>query len=248
MRVEYLDRMERIARRAGTREPDDLMEAMGCVFMDPGNCVGGFVSRRKGTTYYGVNQGITGRKYDFCVMHEGFHVVCRHLDVPGFLSGTAPSHVDRECSFADRRAVAGTEREANIGAADFIIDTRTILEMLGYDSADAAAYRNSVESFDQAVRDYRRHFDIVVRLGSPEGRIRRMQTYEERLTGMYRELQEQARDIENTGIHLSKYAIAREFGVPEYIIDYKLEALELRNYSIAAVELPPFEKVFRGWG
>ena len=39
-----------------------------------------------------------------------------------------------------------------------------------------------------------------------------------------------------------------EFGVPEYIIDYKLEALELRNYSVATVELPPFEKVFRGWG
>ena len=36
MKVEYLNKMDRIARKAGTREPDDVLDAMGCVFMDPG--------------------------------------------------------------------------------------------------------------------------------------------------------------------------------------------------------------------
>lgn len=248
MRVEYLNKMDRIAKKAGTREPDDVLEAMGCVFMDPGGSVDGFVSRRKGTTYYGVNQNITGKKYDFGVMHEGFHILCRHLDIPGFLNGAAPSHVDNAGSFADYKMVASTERDANIGAADFIIDTQTILDMLGYDSADVAAYRNSVESFDQAVRDYQRHFDIVLSIGSPESRIRRMRAYQRKLAGMYTELQEQAQDISNSGICLTKYAIAQEFGVPEYIIDYKFEALDVRKYSVATVELPTFDKVFSRWG
>ena len=253
LKAEYLDQMDRIAEKAGTREPDDVLDSMGCIFMDPGSSVDGFVSRRKGTTYYGVSRNLTGRKYDFGVMHEGFHIVCRHLDLPGFLTGAAPSHVDGTGSFTDSgfftdcRRIAGTERDANIGAADFIIDTETILEMLGYDNADVAAYRKSTASFEQALRDYNRHFNLVRDSGSGESRIRRMQDFRQKLTAMYGELQKQAQDICNSGVCLAKNAIAREFGVPEFIIDYKLEALLLRNYRITAVELPPFDKVFSRW-
>ena len=75
-----------------------------------------------------------------------------------------------------------------------------------------------------------------------------MRAYQRKLAGMYTELQEQAQDISNSGICRTKYAIAQEFGVPEYIIDYKFEALDVRNYSVATVELPTFDKVFSRWG
>ena len=245
MKVEYLKKMDRVARAVGSREPDDVLESLGYVFMDPGNSVDGFIMKRKGTTYYGVSPSLTGRKYDFGVMHEGFHGICGHLDLPGFVS-EGGAHTDTG-SFGNYKMVAGTERDANIGAADFIIDTQGILDMLGYDNADVAAYRISVESFDTAVRDYQRHFDIVVSNGSPESRIRRMRAYQRELARMYNELQEQAQDIMNSGICLSKYDIAREFGVPEFIIDYKFEALALRKYSVSTVELPTFDKVFSRW-
>ena len=246
MKVEYLKKMDRIAKAAGSREPDDVLEAMGCVFMDPGGSIDGFVTRRKGTTYYGVNQGISGRKYDFGVMHEGFHIVCGHLDLQGFLQGNG-AHMDLAGSFADYKLVASTERDADIGAADFICDTQTTLDMLGYDCADVAAYRDSVESFEQHQREYERHYNIVLLNGSSEARIRRMRAYQRDLARMYQELQEQAQDIVNSGICLTKYQMAQEFGVPEYIIDYKFEALALRNYDVATVELPSFDRVFSRW-
>ena len=247
MKLEYLKRMDQIARKAGTREPDDILDYMGCVFIDPGVSIDGFVTRRKGIILYGVNQDITGKKYDFAVMHEGFHIVCGHLRLPGFLKGAASTHIDEFGSFADYKWVASTERDADIGAADAICDTQDVLDMMGYDSVDVAAYRKSLASFEQHERDYRYHLGIVMRNGSPEKRILRMKAFQCELGRMYEELQEQANDIMNSGICLSKTDIARELGVPEYIVDYKMEALALRNYNVETVELPTFDKVFSRW-
>ena len=247
MKLEYLKRMDQIARKAGTREPDDILDYMGCVFIDPGVSIDGFVTRRKGIILYGVNQNITGKKCDFAVMHEGFHIVCGHLRLPGFLKGAALTHIDAFGSFADYKWVASTERDADIGAADFICDTQDVLDMMGYDSADVAAFRKSLASFEQHERDYRQHLGIVMNNGSSEKRILRMKAYQNELGRLYEELQEQANDIMNSGICLSKADIARELGVPEYIVDYKMEALALRKYDVETVELPTFDKVFSRW-
>lgn len=60
-------------------------------------------------------------------------------------------------------------------------------------------------------------------------------------------MQEQAADIFNSGCCLSTPEIAREFGVPEFIVDYKFEAMTVRNYNVPSVELPTFDRVFGGW-
>ena len=245
MRIEVLKKMDRIAKAAASRDPDDLLAYMGYVFIDPGNSVDGFIMRRKGTTYYGVSRNLTGKKYDFGVMHEGFHGLCGHLDFPGFLNG-AGAHTDIG-SFSDFHLVASTERDANIGAADFVVDTEAVLDMMGYDNADVVAYRASVESFEQAVRDYKRHYSIVRLNGSPEGRVRRLEAYQQELARMYEELQEQARDIRHGGCCLTKGEMAQEACVPAYIIDFKLEALEVRGYDVSGIELPTFDKVFSRW-
>lgn len=39
--------------------------------------------------------------------------------------------------------------------------------------------------------------------------------------------------------------IAREYGLPQMIVDYKLEALRLRGYDLDAVELVRHTQVFR---
>ena len=39
--------------------------------------------------------------------------------------------------------------------------------------------------------------------------------------------------------------IAGEFGLPQTIVDYKLEALRLRGYDLDAVELVSYKQVFR---
>lgn len=74
-----------------------------------------------------------------------------------------------------------------------------------------------------------------------------MVAYKDELAAMYEELMEQAADISNCGICLSKSEIAQEFDVPVYIIDYKYKAMAVRGYNVPSVELPKFEKVFSGW-
>ena len=119
--------------------------------------------------------------------------------------------------------------------------------MTGYDSADVQAYIKSVESFEKAASDYQNHLDIVLNSGAADRRIRRMQAYQRNLYIMYKELQEQAADINNTGICLTRPDLAAEFNVPEFIIDYKFEAMSVRKYKVSSVELPSHHKVFGSW-
>ncbi len=242
MKIEYLNKMERIVKKAGSKDPDDVLEYMGYEYIDPGDNISGFITRRKNIIYYGVNRNLSEAKYAFGSYHEAFHGICGHLDIPGFMANGM--HTD---SFSVRRFVAWMENDANIGASDVLIDTSEFLEMTGYDNDDVQGYLQSLESFDRAVGDYKRHYEYVVTRNSPEKRIRRMNAYRKELDRMYEELQEQARDIANSGCCLTKNQIAREFGVPVYIIDYKYKAMEVRNYDVPQIEMPSFDKVFSRW-
>ncbi len=243
MKIEYLNKMDRIIKKAGSRDPDDVLEYMGYEYIDPGDSIPGFITRRKNIVYYGVSMNMSEAKYAFGSFHEAFHGICGHLDIPGFIGNGM--HTD---SFSDNRHfVAWMENDANIGAADVLIETPVFLEMTGYDNNDVLGYLKSVESFDKAVEDYKSHYEYVVTRNSSEQRIRRMNAYRRELDRMYRELQEQAQDISNSGCCMTGSQIAREFGVPEYIIDYKYKAMEVRNYDIPKIEMPSFDKVFSQW-
>ena len=242
MNLESLKKMDCIIRTVGSRDPDEILACMGFIYIDPGQNLSGFIAKRKNTVYYGVNKKFTGQKYAFCSFHEAFHGLCGHLNTPDFLQNGG--HSETYQSYGN---VAKTEREANIGAADTVIDTETFLEMVGYDSADVQAYTRSVESFEQAVGDYRKHYEIVIANGSPEARIRRMTAYQRELSRMYAELQEQAQDILNADTCLSVPEIAQAFGVPDTIVNLKYEAIAVRKYKVPSLELPTFDKVFGGW-
>lgn len=242
MKIESLKKMDRIIKDAGSRNPDDILSAMGFIYMDPGGSLPGFIARRKGIIYYGVNKKFGKQKYTFGSFHEAFHGICGHLSLPGFLKEGA--HAD---SFLNSRIVAATERDANIGAADALIDTETFLEMSGFYSADVRSYLASLASFEQAAEDYRKHLEVAIQANSPESRIRRMMAHQEELSRMYEQLQEQASDITYSRHCLSRPEMAQELDVPEYVIDYKAEAMYIRNYNIPKMELPSYEKVFKKW-
>ena len=52
--------------------------------------------------------------------------------------------------------------------------------------------------------------------------------------------------VAETGSDISP-EMAAEFDVPEFVIDYKYEAMAVRKYHVPRVELPTFDKVFGGW-
>ena len=244
LELEHLLKMERKVHDANSHNPRDVMEYMGFIPMAVIGGVPGFIAKRKNLLFYGINDNLKGIKNDFATFHEGFHYICGHLDMPGFLSGGF--HADTD-SLLGKRIISSTERDANIGAADQVIDTEEILDMLGYDNQDVIAYRKDLETFETHVREYRNHFEYVSGIDAPEKRIRRMEAYQHDLAGMYTELQEQAQDIANSGICFSIEEIAHEYSVPEYIISLKIKALEIRNYNVSTVELPTFDRVFSKW-
>ena len=242
MKLEYLKKMDKIIRDAGTRKPDEVLSYMGFIYMDPGESLPGFIMKQKQIVYYGVNKKLPEKKYAFASFHEAFHGICGHLNLADFVRQGA--HAD---TFENHRMLAWTEREANIGAADTLIETERFLEMSGYDSEDVKAYTKSLEAFEKAVENYQSHYHIVLNNGSSEKRIRRMQDYQEKLARLYEELREQADDIMNAGYCLSRTEMAAALEVPEFVIDYKYEAMAVRNYHVPRVELPTFDKVFGNW-
>ena len=245
MDLKYLLKLDHIADRVGDRNPKHVLEYLDITFTDPGRSLDGFIMRCKNHLYCGVNRGFSESKFNYGTMHEISHVVCDHLDTPGFMVGKG-LHADRGI-FSSYKRVASSEREANIGAADFLIDTQTILEMIGYDSVDVSSYRASMASFEQTNRDYEFHVEVARNNGSPESRIQKMEAYQQELSRMYEKLQEQAQDILNSGICFTVGEISRQFGMPEYIISYMLEALRIRGYDVSTVELPNFSDVFHKW-
>ena len=163
MKLEYLKKMDKIIRDAGTRNPDDVLSSMGFIYMDPGTSLPGFIMKQKQIVYYGVNKNLPEKRYTFASFHEAFHGICGHLSLADFTKQGA--HAD---TFENHRLLAWTEREANIGAADTLIETELFLEMSGYDSEDVKAYIRSVEAFEKAVENYHNHYNIVLNNGSPE--------------------------------------------------------------------------------
>ena len=65
MKLEYLKKMDKIIRGAGTRNPDDVLSYMGFIYMDPGISLPGFIMKQKQIVYYGVNKNLPEKKYAF---------------------------------------------------------------------------------------------------------------------------------------------------------------------------------------
>ena len=147
MKLEYLKKMDKIIRDAGTRNPDDVLSSMGFIYIDPGTSLPGFIMKQKQIVYYGVNKNLPEKKYAFASFHEAFHGICGHLSLADFTRQGA--HAD---TFENHKVLALTEREANIGAADTLIETDLFLEMSGYDSEDVKAYTNDAYCGTQRYR------------------------------------------------------------------------------------------------
>ena len=245
MLLQHLEKMDSYVEKAGSDDPSDIADYLGYLFVDPGPSIEGFITVRKQTICYGVNKGMRKKKYKFGVGHELYHGVCGHIQIPGFLSGKALSHVDGIGSMADYKLVASTEREANIGSADLICDTDTTLEMIGYDNGYYLEFRQNMADFTQYDRDLRKYLDLSRCNPESDKYRRKVNWYRSELERLYEEIQEQSSDLVNSGICFSKGEIARELGVPESIVSYKIDALSIRGYDIDMVELPSFEKIFR---
>ena len=136
---------------------------MGFIYMDPGNSLPGFIMKQKQIVYYGVNKNLPEKKYAFASFHEAFHGICGHLSLAEFHEAfhgicghlsladftRQGAHAD---TFENHKVLALTEREANIGAADTLIETDLFLEMSGYDSEDVKAYTNDAYCGTQRYR------------------------------------------------------------------------------------------------
>lgn len=45
MQIEYLQKMDRIIRTVGSRDPDEILACMGFIYIDPGENLSGFITK-----------------------------------------------------------------------------------------------------------------------------------------------------------------------------------------------------------
>ena len=63
MEIEYLKRMDRIIKKAGTKDPDDVLAFMGYEYVDCGDSIPGFIAKCKTGVFYSVNKNLSKTKY-----------------------------------------------------------------------------------------------------------------------------------------------------------------------------------------
>ena len=66
MEIEYLKRMDRIIKKAGTKDPDDVLAFMGYEYVDCGDSIPGFIAKCKTGVFYSVNKNLSKTKYELC--------------------------------------------------------------------------------------------------------------------------------------------------------------------------------------
>lgn len=245
MTTTALNKLESISKKINSRDPRAIADYLDIPVVDACGSLIAFVTVEKGVTFIAVNPRLGPKKYDYALCHELGHVVSKHLNAPSFLA----NGVHQETSLMSIPLYASTlceqEKEANLIAADFMLDTQTVLDMVGYGNESVAHYRE----IRAKQRDVQRSYEST--LFSVHGRdistsLRRRLVETRRL---FQRTSDKLKSIEQELQHmdccLTIPEMARELKVSSVIVEYKLEALRIRGYDVDPVELASYSRVFQ---
>lgn len=245
MTTSALNKLENISKKINSRDPRDIADYLGIRIVDACGSLIAFVTIVKGLTFIAVNPRLGAKKYDFALSHELGHVVCKHLNAPGFLANGA----HQETSLMDVPLYASTlceqEKEANLIAADFMLDTPTVLDMVGYENKSVAQYRELRAKLREVQSDYESTlFSVHGRDISTSLRCRLIET-RRLFQRTSNELKAIEQELQQMDCCLTIPEMAREMNVSSVVMEYKLEALRIRGYDIDPIELASYSQVFQ---
>lgn len=243
LNTNVLERMDVLVARAGTSDPYELADFLRVFIQDlTSNKLIAFVMKKSGVTCIGLNARLNFAKKMVILMHELTHVVC-HIDFINSF-GIGYGEINAFQSLKHRNIVR-QEYEANVVAADFNLPTDEVLEMLGYNNNSLREYRRILAAFKRHQNEYEQFLASVIFTTKSNYTRQKLLNWKRRMKEWQDELEEMQHDLTYSGDFMTTAEIAGEFGLPQSIVDYKLEALRLRGYDLDAVELVRHNQVFR---
>ena len=243
MNTDVLERMDALVKNAASSNPYELAKYL---HVDVEKLIGSdilaFVVNFSGVKIVGLNPKLKGLKEYVVLMHEIAHIFF-HMD---FLTRYGNGYGE-ECVFKPlkRADIVRQEYEANLIAAEFCLDTGDILDKLGYNSHSLQDYMEHLEKFKQYCAEYKQFMGNTIFRVDDRWTQKRLMNYEKQLKFLQEELEDMQRDLTYEGGCMTTVEIAKEYGIPDTIVEYKIEALHHRGYIVPSVELASYGQVFR---
>ena len=233
-------RMNEIAADVGGK-PRSVSESFNATIHPAYLNVNGLVTWAERRYRIGLNDDQPEYQYTFANWHENFHILDRHLLLPGFVNGDGV-HLDTDTFSSDymERMVIYTEKVCNLGAADQMIKTDDALMCMGY---------YALEEYMASRKEY---FSLLQRFQSIQESLRysnstklkcRVAEAEKELKKSYEKMMDlESNHSANDFMTISQVAMANS--VPKHYVVYKLEALRIQGYEIDVQELVSYDKMF----
>ena len=245
--LETFAKIDKIIKKIGTDNPEEVAAYLGYeIIMLSSNLVG-YITRIKNLTMIGTNTRLSPIKRRFVQWHEIGHGISGHFNEVDFTKSTG-YHLDQTLFDSNQhlnsKTISRYEREANLIAAEYCIDSEKILEMTGYNNNVIQQFQVLKETQQQLRQEYERLLFTVQPSNLSESQKIRLNEYKNELAKLDEKERELDSEISDLGV-MSISEIARHLHTSSIIVEYKLEAMRLRGYKIEGIELAAYNKVFK---
>ena len=240
-------KIDKIIKKIGSDNPEEVAAYLGYeIIMLSSNLVG-YITRIKNLTLIGTNTRLSPIKRKFVQWHEIGHGISGHFNEIDFTKSTG-YHLDQTLFDSNQqlnsKTISRYEREANLIAAEYCIDSEKILEMTGYNNSVIQQFQVLKETQQQLRQEYERLLFTAQPSNLSESQKIRLNEYKNELAKLDEKERELDSEISDLGI-MSISEIARYLHTSSIIVEYKLEAMRLRGYKIEGIELAAYNKVFK---
>ena len=245
--IENFAKIDKIIKKLGTDNPEEIAAYLGYEIVMLSSNLVGYITRIKNQTIIGINSRLSPIKRKFDEWHEIGHGISGHLNEADFTKSTG-SHLDQTLfDFSQQlnsKTISRYEREANLIAAEYCIDSKRILEMTGYNNSVIQQFQILKKTQQQLRHEYERLLFTVQPSNLSESNKIRLTEYKNELAKLDEKEKELDSEISELGI-MSISEMAHHLHTSSIIVEYKLEAMRLRGYKIEGIKLATYNKVFR---
>lgn len=245
--LKIFNKIDKIIKKIGSDNPEEVAAYLDYEVIPLISSIVGYIAKIKNQTIIGVNSKLSHVKRKFDLWHEIGHGILGHLNESDF-TGFGNYHLDQTLFAPNQqlnsKTISRHEREANLIAAEYSIDTTKVLEMTGYNNSVIKQFRSLKNTQQQLRQEYEKLLFAVNSKSCSETQKIRLVEYKNELAKLDEKKQELGAEISECGTS-SIPEIARCLNTSSIIVEYKLEALRIRGYNIEGIELATYNKVFK---
>ena len=245
--TESFKKIDKIIKKIGSNNPEEVAAHLNYDIIMLSSSLIGYITRIKNQIFIGINSRLSPIQRKFDEWHEIGHGVLGHLNEYDFTQNTN-YHLDLNLfdpsQQLNSKTISRYEREANIFAAEYSIETAKMLELTGYNNSVIKQFRSLKATRQQLKHEYEKLLFAINNRKSSEAQKCKLTEYKKELAKLDEKEQELGDEIAQCEV-LSIPEIASHLNTSSIVIEYKLEAMRLRGYNIEGVELATYNKVFK---